>query len=149
MNRRTLDINLLERVTLGDAEAKDFLANHWSPYVHEIDDIIDGERTSSEKILSTFARAPVLFSHPFYLKHLPALRQVVLLINNMYADAALWEIATDTWKRDWADHNRHAAMEMVVVVAQICGGYDHGRRISQEQRAICWADHHNREGKPV
>ncbi len=149
MNRRTLDEQLLQRVTCGNQEAMDFLAYHWSPYVHEIDDIVDGDRTSAEDILATFARAPVLYSHPFYLKHLPALRQLVLVINNLFADAVAWEKSQDEWKRDWADHNRHAGMEMVVAVAQICGGYEHARLISREQRAICWQDHHDREGSAI
>jgi len=149
MIRFQADTKLLQRVTRGDQEAMDFLANHWSPYVHEIDDIIDGDRRSAEEILSTFARAVVLYSHPFYLKNLPSLRQLVLVINNMYADSVAWERSTVDWHRDWADHNRHVGMEMVVAVAQICGGYDHARAISMEQRAICYQDHHDKKGKPV
>lgn len=149
MTRLELDNELLQRICLGNAEAMDFLANHWSPYVHEIDDIIDGQRTGAEGILSTFARAALLYSHPFYLKNLPALRQVVLLVTNLYADSVAWERCGEEWKQDWADHNRHAGMEMVVATAQICGGYDHARVISQEQRAVCWHEHHNRNGQAV
>jgi hypothetical protein len=149
MDRSQLNVQLLQRVTGGNAEAMDFLANHWSPYVHEIDDIVDGDRTSAEDILSTFARAPILFGHPFYLKNLPALQRLVLIVNNMFADSVAWERSGDSWQRDWADHARHVGMEMVVAVAQICGGYEHGRAISREQRAICYADHHDREGKAV
>lgn len=147
MDRRTLDENLLRRVCGENREAMDFLANHWSPYVHEIDDIVDGDRPGAEEILATFARAVELYSHPFYLKHLAELKRLVLIINNLFADAVRWEKSADAWQRDWADHNRHIGMEMVVAVAQLCGGYEHGRRISQEQRAICWQDHHDRKGK--
>lgn len=139
----------LDRFTLGNAEAADFLANHWSPYVHEIDDIVDGARTAPEDILSTFARAPLLFSHPFYLKHLPELRRLVLIINNAYADSVAFEKSTLEWQRQWADHNRHVAMELAIAVAQICGGYNYARTLSQEQRALCWLDHHDRDGKPI
>jgi hypothetical protein len=149
MIRFQADIKLLQRVTRGDQEAMDFLANQWSPYVHEIDDIIDGDRRAPEAILCTFARAAMLYSHPFYLKHLPALRQLVLVINNLYADSVAWENSPLPWRRDWADHNRHAGMEMVIAVAQICGGYEHARAISQEQRSICWNDHHDQKGKAI
>lgn len=140
--------HLLRRICLDNAEAMDFLANWWSPYVHEIDDIIDGERTLPEDILRTFARAVGLYSHPFYVRNMVELRRVVLLVNNLYADSVAWEKSNVAWQRDWADHNRHVGMEMVIAVAQIVGGYDHGRQVSQEQRAICWSEHHGREGKP-
>lgn len=149
MNRYQLDSGLLQRVCGADREAADFLSNHWSPYVHEIDDIIDGERTKPEEILATFARAAVLYAHPFYLKHLAALQGLVLIITNMYADSVAWERSQVQWQRDWADHNRHVGMEMVIAVAQICGGYEHARAISQEQRVVCWHDHHTPIGEPV
>ncbi len=141
MNVRLCDKIVLDRVCLGNTEAIDFLANHWALYVHEIDDIIDGDRTTAEEILSTFARAIILYSHPFYLRHLPALRQLALTITNTYADSVAWETRGEGWRRDWADHNRHVGMEMVIAVAQLCGGYEHGRLVSQELREICFAEH--------
>lgn len=149
MIRHVADEKLLQRVCLGNLEAMDFLANHWSPYVHEIDDIIDGERRSAEEILSTFARAVMVFSHPFYVRNMPALRQLVLNINNAYADSVAWEKSKVRWQQEWADHNRHAGAEMVIAVAQICGGYDHARAISQEQRIICHHEHHAPNGDPI
>src|SRR5512135_1139226 len=114
MTKGQLDLKWAERVTRGDREAMDFLANWWAPYVHEIDDIIDGDRTAPEEILATFARAAQLYSHPFYLKHLPALRQLVLNVTNMYADSVQFERGSGpAWQKEWADHNRHAGAEMV------------------------------------
>jgi len=149
MNRVQLDEQLLQRVTCGNAEAADFLANHWSPYVHEIDDIIDGDRPAPEDILATFARAIEVYSHPFYLRHMAELKRLLLVINNLYADTVAWEKSSEAWKREFADHNRHCGMEIVVAVAQICGGYEHARRISAEQREICYHDHHDNQGKAV
>jgi len=143
MNRTQMDAALLERVCLGNPEAMDFLANHWSPYVHEIDDIVDGERMLPGDICATFARAVVVFTHPFFVRNLAGLRQLLLNITLAYADSAEWERSNSEWKRQWADHYRHVGMEMVIAVAQICGGYDHSRRISQEQREICYHDHRN------
>ena len=147
MTRETLELRLWERVCGGNQEAMGFLAE-WAIYAHEIDDIIDGETTEREAVLRTFARAALLYSHPFYLKHLAALRAVVLVIGNAYADSVAWEKSAVEWQRAWADHNRHAGMEMVIAVAQICGGYEHARSVSAEQRCICWAEHHGPDGEP-
>ena len=147
MTQMKMDLALIERVCLRDAGAMGFLAE-WSRYVHEIDDIVDGERPGLEEILGTFARAAALYSHPFYLANLAALRSVVLLVTNLYADSVAWERSDVAWQRDWADHNRHVGMEMVIAVAMIVGGYEHGRAISREQREICYVEHHDREGRP-
>jgi hypothetical protein len=148
MNCVELEINLLRRICCGDEQAMDFLAHFWAPYVHGIDDIIDGDKKSAEEILAVFALAATLYSHPFYLKHLEALRQHIIVCTNIYADSVAWENSPIPWQREWADHNRHVGMEMVICVASICGGYRHARLISQEQRAVCWDEHH-RQGVAV
>lgn len=149
MTKLALNTQLLQRVCCGDSDAMDFLANHWSPYVHEIDDIMDGERPAKRDQLKTFGRAIALYSHPFYLRHMAALRAVALNVTVTYADVVDWESSPDEWKANWVDANRHCGMDMVLAVAGICGGYEHAFNISQEQRAICWLDHHDREGKAV
>lgn len=149
MTRKNMDEQLLRRVCCNNAEAMDFLAHWWSPYVHEIDDIVDGERTAPREVLATFARAAGLFSHSFYLRNMLALRQLVLTVTVLYADSVEFERSNVAWQKEWADHNRHAGMEMVVAVAMICGGYEHGAAISREQRVICWQEHHDRNGKAV
>jgi hypothetical protein len=140
------EVRVLERVCCGDAEAASFL-REWSSYVHRVDDLVDGDATGAEALLEAFAAACLLYSHPFYLRHLAALRGVALVIANVYADSVAWERSGVAWQREWADHNRHAGMEMVIAVAQICGGYAHARRLSLEQRVHCYVDHHDREGK--
>ena len=147
MTRRPLMERLWERTCCGNAEAMEFLGQ-WATYAHEIDDVVDGVRTSREEVLATFARAPMLYSHPFYLRNLAALRAVVLVIGNAYADSVAWEQSLVEWQRAWADHNRHAGMERVIAVAQICGGYEHARALSAEHRCICWEEHHGRDGEP-
>lgn len=148
MTRGQMDLKWAEKVTRGNREAMDWLANWWSLYVHQIDDIIDGERTTAEEILATFALAIGVYSHPFYLQHLVALRQLVLNVTNLYADSVQFERSDVAWQREWSDHNRHAGQELVLAVACICGGYQHMRTISAEQRVMCHSDHHDREGKP-
>lgn len=149
MKQRQMDEGLLMRVCRGDREAMDFLSQWWAPYVHGIDDIIDGDRCGPEDVLREFARAAGLFSHPFYLRNLQGLRQVVLNVTNGYADSVAWEKSPVAWQREWADHHRHVGMEMVIAVAMICGGFEHARSISLEQRAICYAEHHGRNGEAV
>lgn len=149
MRRAQLNLNLVDRTCLGNQEAMDFLGNHWSPYVHAIDDIVDGDREGNEFLLSTFAMAIGVYTHPFFLKHLAELKTLALLVTNSYADSVAWEESSVEWQRDWADHNRHAGMEMVIAVAQICGGYEHARALSQEYRVVCWHEHHAPNGKAI
>jgi hypothetical protein len=149
MTQHHNNIQLLHRVTKGDVSAMDFLVNYWNPYCHQIDDIVDGERPEKRDQLKTFALACELFSHPFYLQHRDRLKQLVLNITLTYADSVDWEKSPDAWRREWADHLRHCGMDMVLAVATICGGYDLAFAISQEQRTICWNDHHDRGGKPI
>jgi len=143
-----LDQHLVQRVCCGNLEAMDFLANHWQPYVHEVDDICDGERPNPRDQLKTFARALLVYTHPFFVKNMAGLRQLALNITTTYADAVEWEKSKDDWQREWANHNRHCGMEMVVAVAAICGGHEHAFAISQEQRAICYHEHLDQKGNP-
>jgi hypothetical protein len=149
MTLDTFDQQVLQRVCCGNTSAMDFLANHWQPYVHEVDDIIDGDRPKARDQLKTFARAVLVYTHPFFIEHMLALRQLALNITITFADSADWEKSPHAWQRDWANHNRHCGMEMVVAVALICGGHDHAFAISQEQRAICNHEHTDAlTGKP-
>lgn len=149
MHRNNMDVKLVQRICKGDAEAMDFLANFWARYCHEIDDIIDGERTEPEAILQTFALAISLYSHPFYLRHIAPLRQIAYNVTNIYADTVAWEKSTIPWQRQWADHHRHCSNEMALAIATICGGYDHARAVMPELRAMAYAEHHNTNGEPI
>ncbi len=133
-------------VCKGNTEAVDFL-NRWSAYAHGVDDLID-ETTDNEFKIALFARAIEIYSHPFYLKNLIALRQVALHANNMFADSVAWEKSDVKWQKDFADWGRHAATEMVIAVANIIGGYDHMRAVSLEMRKLCYTQHH-KDGKPI
>ena len=149
MTKTQYDIELLRRVCNGNEQAMDFLANHWSPYVHQIDDIMDGDRPVKRDQLKTFALAAKLYAHPFYLANLPSLQMIALLVTATYADVVDWETSDDAWKRNWVDAYRHCGMDMVIAVALICGGIDHAFAISQEQRAVCWTEHHGKNGEPT
>lgn len=129
------------RICRGDREAVEFLCL-WARYCHAIDDLVDEDVKGPEKLLSAFAQSPVLFSHPFYLRNMFALRAVVLLVTNMYADSVAWERSSLPWRREFANCYRHCGNEMLIAVAQICGGFDHAQTISLEQRELCYNTQH-------
>jgi hypothetical protein len=137
----------LNEVCKGNAEAIDFLTR-WGAYSHGVDDLID-EVTDSEFKVSLFARAIEIYTHPFFLKNISALRQVALHATNMYADSVKLEKSEVKWEKDFADWARHAAAEMVLAVAHIVGGYDHMRFVSFEMRKLCYVEHHDNEGTPT
>lgn len=118
----------------------------WATYAHEVDDIIDGDRPDPQDILATFALAIELYSHPFYLQHLEALRQVMLNTTNLYADTVAWEKSPTPWQAQVADAMRCCGNEVTLAVALICGGYRHARRVSLQHRELCWRNQHEPEG---
>lgn len=144
----THDQDTLKRLCCGDAGAEQW-ATLWQLYVHRIDDLVDGELQGPEELLRTFALAPVLYTHPFFQAHFKELRALVLLCTNAYADSVAFERAPEDWKRQWADHYRHFAIEVVLAVGQICGGYEHVRTFSADARSVCHWGHHDPDGKPA
>jgi len=131
----------------GNQQAREFLT-FWREYVHQIDDIIDGDTKGPEAILNAFMLAAFVYSQPFYLQNIGALRQIAVNCTNAYADSVKWE-KTEGWRGQFADHYRHFASEMVLAVASICGGYAHMRAISPVLREMGWNEHHNAKGEPV
>lgn len=148
MTANEYDLRALNRCCCGNKEAIEWLLL-WRDYVHDIDDIIDGDKQGPEIVLSTFAAAATLYSHPFYLRNLLALRQIVYNCTNAYADSVAWEKSDTAWQREFSDHYRHFGAEMVLAVASICGGYAHMRSISLELRVICYLEHHTPSGEPI
>ncbi len=153
MTRNDMDVHLVQRLCrrpdgTPDPEAMDFLANYWARYCHRIDDLVDGDLQGPEELLATFALAIGLYSHPFYLRHLGALRQVALNATEIYAQTVAWEKSGEPWQRAWADNKRHVSNEMASAVATICGGYEHARAVMPELRCNAYAEHH-KDGKAV
>jgi hypothetical protein len=147
MNPLQQDQQALARACAGNASAMQWLTL-WREYVHAIDDVED-EPTTPEFRQRIYVLALELYTHPFFRANEPRLKQVVLNVANAYADVLAWEKSEVPWQREWADHYRHVGAEMVIAVAQICGGYDHARGISLELRTVCYLEHHDGDGKPV
>lgn len=142
-------------VTKGNEEALEWLLM-WDMYVHGIDAFCDWDSPADvatarkEFLLMLFAHACVLYSHPFYLKHLPALRMIVLNCTNAYADVVVsCEGSGVKWREEFADVYRHFGVEMALAVAAICGGYEHMRAVSGELRWRNYNEHHDAEGNPT
>lgn len=131
----------LNAVCNGNAEAADFLIR-WAQLADKVDNLVDGDEQGPEALLAAFVQCVLLTSHPFYLEHLQHLRAVLLVSINMYADSVAWERDSAEWKQRFADCYRHAGNEVVVAVAQLCGGYEHARKFSLEQRERCHATQH-------
>lgn len=134
-------------LTCGNKAAGDFL-RLWRSYVHAIDDIVD-ESPGTEHLLGTFAMAIQVYTHPFFVANAASLKQLAVNCTNAYADSVAWEKSDTEWKRQFADHYRHFAAEMVLAIASICGGYSHMREASKVLREICWKEHHNEKGEAV
>lgn len=135
-------------LTCGNQSAIDFLVL-WRRYVHHIDDLIDGDLKGPEAMLGVFMQAAFVYTHPFFLEHMMELRQIAINCTNAYADSVMWEKSDVAWRREFADHYRHFGTEMVIVIAAICGGYAHARKVSPMLRELCWAGHHDERGSPV
>lgn len=154
MTRLEMDTAAVHRACCGNELALDFL-KLWSPYVHAIDDIIDGHLKEPEGILAAFALAIRLYGHPFYLRHYDRLSQIALSCTSAYADSVAWENSDQKWQKDFADVYRHFGQEMVLAVAGICAqelkqdAYAHMRSISQEWRTMSFFEHHDQEGRPT
>jgi hypothetical protein len=116
-------------------------------YCHAIDDLID-KVFSAEGLLDVLVQAVELYSHGFYVTNLPHLRPMVIAVTNCYADSVRWEKSSDSAERQMADTLRFAGLEVCLIVAAICGGYSHMRKISPQIRKHTWARNHDDDGNP-
>lgn len=151
----------LARCCCGQSSAMQWLAL-WREFVNAVDDIEDepflkaGERpeaigdraTTPEFRMRAWVLALELYTHPFFRANEARLKQVVLNCTNAYADVLKWEQSEVQWQKEFVDVYRHFGAEMVIAVAQICGGWDHARSLSEDQRTVNYLEHHDADGKP-
>lgn len=141
----TVEIPIGEIVN-GNVAAADWL-QRWATYCHAIDDVID-EGQGPEAVLAVLVQAVELYTHPFFLAHWFQLRPLVIAITNCYADSVAWEKSDQPPEQAMADVLRFAGVEMYCLVAGICGGYDHMRKVSPRIRRQTWNSNHDEAGKP-
>jgi hypothetical protein len=113
----------------------------WHAYAHAVDDLID-EQFTPEGLMEVLSQATCLYSTPFWIQNSARLGGVMQIIGNTYLDSVHWEKSDQEWKRKVADVIRLVGNDMVVAVAQIVGGWQHGRRISERMREFAWHSQH-------
>lgn len=145
MRNDTLDHNQCLRICCGNESAISWIVLGHA-YVHEIDDLIDEDHTG-ERVCRVCALALQLYTHPFFMAHQATLASAMMVITNSYADSVRWEKETD-WKAGFSDWARHGWIDVVLLVAFLCGGYQHMRNQSLELRSQSYHDHHH-DGKVV
>ena len=140
MTEPELTETFYQRVCCGNTEALDFL-RRWTIYAHAVDDIVDGDLTNKEGIIAAFIAAGELYTHPFFQKHQGLLCGVIVSVTNQWADTVSIENNNTSSKdlKEWAEHARHCGQEMVAAVAYLCGGWQHARSMSLEQRKLTYA----------
>lgn len=137
----------------GDREAMSF-CDVWYRYCHAIDDLIDtiedGRPTmSKDQIISVFFTAAVLYNCGFYIRNRDLLSPIVLLVTNTYRDSVEWEMSSKGHLRAMADVFRTCGNEMFVMVALICGGEAHMRKMSMAIKERDWLGQHDAKGRPM
>lgn len=147
---RDIDRETVIRLCQGNKEALDWI-QLGRMYVHEIDDLIDEENTKlarAEQVCKIGALALCLYTHPFFLKNMAVLRSAMMLNTNNYLDSVQWENSEMEWRKQFSDWARHGWIDIVLVVAEICGGYTNMRNESMELRTMSYLAHHDGD-KPV
>lgn len=141
-------LSKLQQYLNHDPEAVKFIQS-FCQYCHDIDDIIDGDKTNTEHILKTFCNAAAIYSSNFYHRYSLQLYPIVLNITNTYADSVKWEKSDVDWKRAVSDTLRSCGNDMIYIVVGICSGYDAMRDVSALLREVSYNHHHDEIGKPI
>lgn len=152
MTHQDLDNQAVNRLCNNNQEAL-----HWiqigRQYVHESDDLIDVDVARSDKRGAVIracrlgALALELYTHPFFLKNIAALKYAMLRNIHAYRDSVLFEGSSVPWQQQFSDWARHGWLEVCTTVGDICAGYDHTANETLEMRAVAFSDHHNEAGK--
>lgn len=129
---------LVDLAANGNHEASVFLRG-WFYYCHGIDDVIDGhvpEGELKEKIIGLFLYAKDLYSTPFYRRNIDMLSGVVDAVVNAYADSVAWELSEEPWQQEQSRLLCSQGIDILIVVAKICGGYELMRSVSVKIREL-------------
>ena len=113
-------------------------------YAHGVDDLID-ESFTPEGLMNVLSQATLMYATPFWIENSARLAGVMMVIGNTYSDSVAWEKSGEEWKRKVADVIRLCGNDMAICVAQIVGGWQHGRRISERLREYAWRWQHQEQ----
>lgn len=137
----------------GNRDAMTF-CDIWYRYAHSIDDLVDtledGRPTmSKEQMISIFFTAALLYNCDFYIANRQLLGPIVLQVTNTYQDSVAWERSSKKHLRQMADIFRTCGNEMYVMVALLCGGEQHMRKMSMAIKERDWLGQHDEAGRPM
>ena len=133
---------VLEIAANGNAEAFRFLSGCFHLW-HGIDDVIDGDvpgEQIKERIIQLFLYAKDLYTTPFYRLNWMELSGAIDAVSNAYADSVMWENVDSGWQHELSDILRSQGVDIVCLVAKLCGGYEHMRRVSPLIRELSFFD---------
>lgn len=138
---------------LGNKDAMAF-CDLWYRFAHACDDLIDTmrdgrPRMSKEQIMSMFFNVAIFYNSPFYIAHREILFPIILQVTNTYRDSIAWEHSPKTHLRIMGDTLRTCGNEVFVMVALICGGEDHMRKMSMAIKDRDWLGQHDSAGNPT
>lgn len=124
-----MDAKLLEWCC-GDKDAAAYLHNIAS-MVRLADDLADGDTTAPVPDMAhLLQRATVLLpSNPFFQRHQATLSSVWSVVVNAWLLSETWAKSDDETTRIFAFVRREDVETLLAVVATICGGPDHARRV--------------------
>ena len=149
---RDLDKEFLELINYYCGCNQDALAFvlGYSIYVHDIDDIVDGDKMGDIHLLKTFELAAVVYSNPFYIKNINTLYPLIIMSSSTYITSVTLEKDPDkapwkTWSFDWM---RQTGIEVILAVVQILHGIDKRIEASLRFREISFKLHHKEDGTP-
>lgn len=113
----------IDDVLSGYPEAKDLVLTY-SSYVHDIDDLVDGDTEfTPETLLTLTNKASLLFSNRFYRENAQYLHPVETMVNVAYSISVSWE-KEEGWKKAHADVLRHAGLYFFITVIYLIAGYE-------------------------
>lgn len=153
MDNRRLDHTAVHRLCNGNREALEWV-QLGRIYMHEGDDLIDEDVLAGDKVAAAKRAARLgamalrLYTHPFFLKNIDALKHAMLRNFHNYRDSVIWENSDVEWQRQFSDWARHGWLEVCMTVGEICGGYDNVANESLELRTMSYVEHHSGKGEP-
>lgn len=129
---------LKEELCLGNKEAEEF-CDLWYNYIHDIDDLVDGDETDHIKVPF---QAALLYKSAFYCQHKELLFPIVLSVTAQYKLSTMWE-EDESWpKQKMSDVLRMAGNQMYGMIALILGGYEHQNNMLAKIYLADWEGQH-------
>jgi hypothetical protein len=136
----------VDKATGGNPEANTCLAK-WAACLRVVDDIVDNQTYSPERILTALALNCEFCADPFYRRHVQRLQFPALIATSVWETSVRWEREIDCWKNDWADVLRHADVIFLSAICLLCQGWQATDKFATEFLEAAHVDHDKRHEK--